>query len=66
MHNGQSKLYYIHLNPVKAGIVSKASTYNYSSANNYREENKGVLPLTLASNAVIDVLKTVSIKNNNY
>jgi len=30
-----SKLDYIHLNPVRAGIVEKASHYSYSSASNY-------------------------------
>jgi REP element-mobilizing transposase RayT len=30
-----SKLDYIHLNPVRAGIVEKASHYVYSSASNY-------------------------------
>jgi REP element-mobilizing transposase RayT len=30
-----SKLDYIHLNPVRAGIVAKASHYIYSSASNY-------------------------------
>jgi len=30
-----SKLHYIHLNPVRAGLVTKASEYIYSSAVNY-------------------------------
>ena len=36
-----SKLDYIHLNPVRAGIVEKASHYSYSSASNY-VNNEGV------------------------
>lgn len=37
-----SKLDYIHLNPVRAGIVEKASHYIYSSASNYVSD-KGLL-----------------------
>ena len=42
-----SKLDYIHLNPVKAGIVYKASDYIYSSARNYCETD-GLLLITKA------------------
>ncbi len=49
-----SKLDYIHLNPIRAGIVSKASYYLYSSASNY-VNSQGLLPITLADNPVIDV-----------
>ncbi len=37
-----SKIDYIHLNPVKAGLVKKASDYIYSSASNYLN-GEGVL-----------------------
>ncbi|MFD2186818.1 transposase, partial [Aquimarina celericrescens] len=49
-----SKLDYIHLNPIRAGWVNKASHYIYSSASNYVEGN-GILEITLADNPVIDV-----------
>jgi len=53
-----SKLDYIHLNPVRARIVVKASHYIYSSAVNYViSNNAGVLPITCVDNPVIDVLK---------
>ncbi len=51
-----SKLDYIHLNPVRSGIVDKASNYIYSSASNYVEGN-GILNIVLIDNPVIDVLK---------
>jgi len=55
-----SKLDYIHLNPVRAGIVKKASDYLYSSASNYIE-GKGILEnIELAANPVIDVLRSSS------
>ena len=61
-----SKLDYIHLNPVRAGIVEKASHYKYSSASNY-VSNEGVLEIELVDNPVIDVLKHSSItKYNQY
>ncbi|NKI28495.1 transposase [Arenibacter sp. 6A1] len=41
-----SKLNYIHMNPVKAGIVKKASQYIYSSASNY-ENKKGLIDVEL-------------------
>ncbi len=49
-----SKLDYVHLNPVRGGIVSKASHYLYSSASNY-VDNKGLVDVTLASNPVVNV-----------
>lgn len=49
-----SKLDYIHVNPVRSGIVTKASHYIYSSAINYVEGN-GMLQITLADNPVIDI-----------
>ena len=55
-----SKLDYIHLNPVRAGIVCKASHYIYSSASNY-VNNIGIIEITKVDNPVIDVLKPISI-----
>lgn len=62
-----SKLNYIHLNPVRAGLVNRASDYRYSSASNYLF-GKGVFELvTLADNPVIDVSKNWNVmKNHNY
>jgi len=61
-----SKLDYIHLNPVRAGIVAKASDYIYSSAGNY-VNNKGLLKIEKADNPIVDVLKPLSIvKHNQY
>jgi REP element-mobilizing transposase RayT len=57
-----SKLDYIHLNPVRAGIVAKASHYLYSSASNYVNDN-GIITITKVDNPVIDVLKPQSISN---
>jgi REP element-mobilizing transposase RayT len=57
-----SKLDYIHLNPVRAGIVDKASHYVYSSASNYVND-KGIITITKVDNPVIDVLKPQSISN---
>ena len=50
-----SKLDYIHLNPVRAGIVAKASHYIYSSASNYVNDC-GLLTIEKADNPVVDVL----------
>ena len=55
------KLDYIHLNPVRSGIVRKSSEYKYSSASNYSEEIDSVLPVTLISNPVVDVLQPSTI-----
>ena len=57
-----SKLDYIHLNPVRAGIVVKASHYLYSSASNYVNDY-GIITITKVDNPVIDVLKLQSISN---
>jgi len=60
-----SKLDYIHLNPVRASIVYKASEYLYSSASNY-VDGIGVLEeVTLADNPVTDVLKRWAIGRFN-
>ena len=50
-----SKLDYIHLNPVRAGIVEKASHYIYSSASNYVSDN-GLLKIEKANTPIVDVL----------
>lgn len=50
-----SKLDYIHLNPVRAGIVEKTFHYVYSSAGNYIYDT-GLLKIEKAANPVIDVL----------
>ena len=61
-----SKLDYIHLNPVRAGIVKKASHYKYSSASNY-VDNEGLVIIEIIKHPVIDVLKKSSItKYNQY
>jgi hypothetical protein len=48
LHSGviQQKLDYIHQNPVKAGVVDRASAYVYSSAVDY-EDGKGILEITM-------------------
>lgn len=51
-----SKLDYIHLNPIRSGIVQKASDYLYSSANNY-VNSTGLLQISCVENPVINVLK---------
>jgi REP element-mobilizing transposase RayT len=50
-----SKLDYIHLNPVRAGIVERASQYIYSSATNYVYDT-GLLKIEKADNPIVDVL----------
>jgi hypothetical protein len=50
-----SKLDYIHLNPVRSGIVEKASQYIYSSASNYVNDT-GHLKIEKADNPIVDVL----------
>jgi REP element-mobilizing transposase RayT len=50
-----SKLHYIHLNPVRAGIVSKASDYVYSSATNYVNDS-GLIEIEKADNPIVNVL----------
>ncbi|MDF0720355.1 transposase [Kaistella sp. PBT33-4] len=61
-----NKLNYIHLNPVRSGIVEKAIHYIDSSARNYADE-KGVLDITLAENPVTDTRKNSEFwKYNSY
>jgi REP element-mobilizing transposase RayT len=59
-----SKLDYIHLNPVRSGLVAKASDYIYSSAGNY-VDNSGVLTIEKADNPVVDVLNLKSFTKYN-
>ena len=54
-----SKLDYVHMNPVRAGLVQKASHYIYSSASNYVND-QGILDIRKIESPVIDVLKTSS------
>ena len=50
-----SKLDYIHLNPVRSGIVEKASHYIYSSASNYVSDT-GLLKIEKVDLPIVDVL----------
>lgn len=59
-----SKLDYIHLNPVRAGLVVKASDYIYSSASNY-VNGEGILTIEKADNPVVDVFRNSSFDNYN-
>jgi REP element-mobilizing transposase RayT len=61
-----SKLNYIHLNPVRAGIVEKASEYIYSSASNYINDI-GLLTVEKADIPIVDVLNLSSfVKYNEF
>lgn len=55
-----SKLHYIHLNPVRAGLVAKASEYIYSSAGNYVNDS-GLLEIEKVDNPIVNVLDARSI-----
>lgn len=59
-----SKLDYIHLNPVRAGLVVKASDYIYSSASN-SANGESILTIEKADNPVVDVLRNGSFDNYN-
>lgn len=59
-----SKLNYIHLNPVRAGIVKRASDYIYSSASNY-VEGTGIVNVKIVDNPVIEVLKPDAFWKSN-
>ncbi|QSB25583.1 transposase [Flavobacterium sp. CLA17] len=59
-----SKLDYIHLNSVRAGLVTKASDYIYSSASNYVNDC-GLLAIEKADNPVVDVLDSKSFTKYN-
>ena len=56
-----SKLDYIHMNPVRSGIVSKIEDYIYSSASNYIEGN-GLVKVELVENKVVNVHKKSSFE----
>jgi REP element-mobilizing transposase RayT len=55
-----SKLHYIHLNPVRAGLVAKASEYIYSSAGNYVNDS-GLLEIEKVDNPIVNVLDPKSL-----
>ena len=57
------KLDYLHMNPVRAGLVTRASHYIYSSASNYVDD-QGIIKITKANNPIFNVLKPVSLTNN--
>ena len=61
-----SKLDYIHLNPVRAGMVVKASHYIYSTASNYVSDS-GLLKIEKANIPIVDVLNLNNFtKYNEY
>ena len=62
-----TKLDYIHLNPVRAGIVEKASHYIYSSASNY-VTGKGILEsVEVLDFPFVDVTRAGKVfKYHNY
>ena len=61
-----SKIDYIHLNPVRAGIVLKPQDYIYSSATNY-VDGIGILPVEIIQIPIVDVMNPNSIiKYNSY
>jgi REP element-mobilizing transposase RayT len=47
---------YIHMNPVRAGIVSKVSDYLYSSASNYLQK-ESLVPIVLPPIPILNPLK---------
>lgn len=59
-----SKLDYIHLNPVRAGLVEKASHYIYSSASNYVND-QGLIVIEKADNPIVDVLNLSNLQRYN-
>ena len=61
-----SKLDYIYLNPISAGIVEKASHYVYSSARNYVLDS-GLLKIEKADTPIVEVMNLNNFtKNNEY
>lgn len=61
-----SKIDYIHLNPVRAGIVEKAADYIYSSASNY-VHNKGIVDVELVEISLRSDLNSNNImKHTSY
>lgn len=57
-----TKLEYIHLNPVRAGIVEKASDYLYSSARNYVGK-QGLIDIDLIEPKFFDAIKESNFGN---
>jgi hypothetical protein len=55
-----SKLRYLHLNSVRAGLVTKASDYIYSGAGNYINDS-GLLEIKKVDNPIINVLNPRAI-----
>lgn len=51
-----TKINYIHMNPVRAGLVSKASDYLYSSASNYVGK-PSLIDVTIADTPILDARK---------
>ena len=61
-----SKIDYIHLSPVRFGIVYKPSEYIYSSASNYVNDC-GLLLIEKVAIPIVDVLNLNNFtKYNNY
>ena len=56
-----SKLDYIHMNPVRAGIVLKMEDYIYSSASNY-VNGKNIIEIELLEIPKVDVIKPSSFE----
>uniref|UniRef100_UPI004048CAF1 REP-associated tyrosine transposase n=1 Tax=Flavobacterium sp. TaxID=239 RepID=UPI004048CAF1 len=54
-----SKIDYIHMNPVRSGLVKKIEDYIYSSASNYIN-NEGLVEVELAEMPKVDVSKESS------
>ncbi len=54
-----SKLDYIHMNPIRSGIVTKIDDYIYSSASNYVNRT-GIIQVELLEIPKVDVLKPSS------
>jgi REP element-mobilizing transposase RayT len=59
-----TKLHYIHLNPVRSGLVAKASYYVYSSASNYVNDF-GLLSIEKVDNPIVNVLDSKSLNLYN-
>ena len=60
-----TKLDYIHLNPVRAGHVNRASEYIYSSASNYVDDS-GLLNIEKADNPIVNVLDLKSVFRDSH
>lgn len=43
----EQRLDYLHKNPVIAGVVTEAQYHKYSSALDYYEERKGLVPIEI-------------------